>query len=1285
MKGSKGLAIAFVLLLSLVILGCNAVQEILGTQISISGSVLLDSEVKSVGKTLYVGLTGNTFAAPSSVGSWDKYEPLTILPGGSGTFSFSQVTPGKYIVAAFYDLDDDATYDQGEPSGSYPSNGTLRYDFTEGKSGLSITVNAVPLTDQQAVDADLAALQIGYASGDSATQVTSNLTLPASGENGSTVAWVSGNSGIISNSGLVTRPAAKTDVTLYAMLQKGAVSASKTFTLSVLSSVLTASEAIAVDKSALAIGFSGGDSATSVTSNLSLPTAGANGTSIAWNSSAPDVVSTAGLVTRAAQASTVILVATITKSGAQDSKSFTLNVLASTLTDRQAVDAAAGALAVTFAAGDSASSVTSNLILPTSGPNGTTVAWTSSAAAVVSAAGAVTRPSATNATVYLTAVVTKGSATATKIFTLTILKAVLDDAESVAADKTALAVGYASGDSAASVTQDLTLATSGSSGSVIAWTSNPEGIVGATGTVARPASTTVVTLTAAISKGASSDSKIFSVTVIKAALPDDQAVAADAAELAPGFAVGDSVASVTSNLALPSSGSNGSAISWASSDVAVITATGLVTRPAAATDVILTATIVKGSATATKTFTVTVLKSAAQMTDAEIVAADKAALALGFSGSDNDQGVTGSISLPTSGASGSAISWASSDAAIVSAAGVVARPAATTAVTLTATIAKGSASDTKAFTVSVLLALPATPTDLAVGAELFSPAHSWALTWTSVAGAERYEVYRNGTSRYNDTTVGFTDNYDPLDATTGLAYGTTYSYQIRAINAAGSSALSAAVSATTLKLAPPNFVATAASTTSIALSWTPIKGSISYQVYRDSSQTGTFTTSAYSGTASGFTDVNLASGTTYWYKLKATYPAGASELSAAISCATAQAGTVATPTFTPAAGSYQSAQTVTIATTTPDATIYYSTNGIDPDKSSAVYSAPISVSATTTIKAFASASGMTSSAITSATYSIQLTPNAPSITASPHATLKKVTIAITAPASGPAPTSYNIYRGTSSGGQGTTPIATGVTALSWEDTTILPAGPNTYYYKVSGVNASGEGLLSAEKVATGVVPPTPTNLAVAGTAGMNAFLVLARYNDAYQLYASGSGLFTMSSTNATGVFVERSADSGSTWTTVYSGPGIVNYYRDEGPYEAASTLKWRAKNYNGWGSSGYSNIISYTFPAKLAASSSVSVAISGTGSPKTVTITWNSVTNADTYYIYRRAATSDPWTLVAGGSQISSPYAKALSPTNSNYTFYYAVVGIDGATPYANGATMQAGTIKATTVMYNNQ
>jgi hypothetical protein len=79
----------------------------------------------------------------------------------------------------------------------------------------------------------------------------------------------------------------------------------------------------------------------------------------------------------------------------------------------------------------------------------------------------------------------------------------------------------------------------------------------------------------------------------------------------------------------------------------------------------------------------------------------------------------------------------------------------------------------------------------------------------------------------------------------------------------------------------------------------------------------------------------------------------------------------ATPTFSPVAGSYATAQSVSISTTTSGSTIRYTTDGSTPDGSSTVYSSPISVLVTTTIKAIAiKGGGVANSEIASGAFTI---------------------------------------------------------------------------------------------------------------------------------------------------------------------------------------------------------------------------------------------------------------------------------------------------------------------------
>jgi hypothetical protein len=78
------------------------------------------------------------------------------------------------------------------------------------------------------------------------------------------------------------------------------------------------------------------------------------------------------------------------------------------------------------------------------------------------------------------------------------------------------------------------------------------------------------------------------------------------------------------------------------------------------------------------------------------------------------------------------------------------------------------------------------------------------------------------------------------------------------------------------------------------------------------------------------------------------------------------------PVFSPSAGTYATAQPVTISSGTSGATIRYTTDGSTPNATTGtVYGGAIALNTTTTLKAIAYKSGLTDSAVTSGTYTIQ--------------------------------------------------------------------------------------------------------------------------------------------------------------------------------------------------------------------------------------------------------------------------------------------------------------------------
>jgi len=82
--------------------------------------------------------------------------------------------------------------------------------------------------------------------------------------------------------------------------------------------------------------------------------------------------------------------------------------------------------------------------------------------------------------------------------------------------------------------------------------------------------------------------------------------------------------------------------------------------------------------------------------------------------------------------------------------------------------------------------------------------------------------------------------------------------------------------------------------------------------------------------------------------------------------------TVATPSFSPAAGSFSSAQSVAISDATAGATIYYTTDGSTPTSSSTKYTAALAIAATTTIEAIAEETGYTNSTVAKGTFTLNL-------------------------------------------------------------------------------------------------------------------------------------------------------------------------------------------------------------------------------------------------------------------------------------------------------------------------
>jgi N-acetylneuraminic acid mutarotase len=180
---------------------------------------------------------------------------------------------------------------------------------------------------------------------------------------------------------------------------------------------------------------------------------------------------------------------------------------------------------------------------------------------------------------------------------------------------------------------------------------------------------------------------------------------------------------------------------------------------------------------------------------------------------------------------------------------------------------------------------------------------------------------------------------------------------------------------------------------------------------------------------------------------------------------------VATPFFSPLAGTYATAQSVTISDATAGATIYYTTDGTTPTTSSTIYTAAILVSSTETLQAIATASGYSTSALAAATYTITPAPTASPIfspLAGTYTTAQSVTIS-------DATANATIYY-TIDGSTPTTSSTIYTAAIAVSSTETLQAIATASGYSTSAVAA-------ATYTITPISPPaaTPIFSPVAGT------------------------------------------------------------------------------------------------------------------------------------------------------------------------------------------------------------
>jgi beta-galactosidase len=158
--------------------------------------------------------------------------------------------------------------------------------------------------------------------------------------------------------------------------------------------------------------------------------------------------------------------------------------------------------------------------------------------------------------------------------------------------------------------------------------------------------------------------------------------------------------------------------------------------------------------------------------------------------------------------------------------------------------------------------IPATPTGLTA-----TPGDGQVLlSWTGSSGATNYNIKRSTTSGGSYTTV--TNTAATSVVNTGLTDGTTYYFEVSALNTSGESANSGWVSAKPTAIVT-NLNATIVNS-QVYLQWNAYPGVSGYNVKRSLVGGGPYTTIATAITSANFTDINVTSCQTYYYVVAVT-------------------------------------------------------------------------------------------------------------------------------------------------------------------------------------------------------------------------------------------------------------------------------------------------------------------------------------------------------------------------------------------------------------------------------
>ena len=235
----------------------------------------------------------------------------------------------------------------------------------------------------------------------------------------------------------------------------------------------------------------------------------------------------------------------------------------------------------------------------------------------------------------------------------------------------------------------------------------------------------------------------------------------------------------------------------------------------------------------------------------------------------------------------------------------------------------------------------------------------------------------------------------------------------------------------------------------------------------------------------------------------------------------------------------------------------------------------------------------------------------------------------------PGATSYKVYRATSK--SGTYSLLGTVTTTSYTNTGAKEG--TTYYYKVKAANGAGESAYS--NVVSGKVVVTPKPAAPVVKIGNSA--------------SSGKPMLTWNAVSgATSYKVYRATSQNGTYSLL--GTVTATSYTNTGA-KAGMTYYYKVKAVNSVGESAYSNIVSGKVKSVTPKPAAPVVKIGHSASSGKPMLTWNAVSGATSYKVYRATSQNGTYSLL--GTVTTTSYIN--TGAKDGVTYYYKVKAVNSA------------------------